>query len=385
MRFLDNRKNKLLICLSLLFVAASIFLPVLISSESYTVNVAVESGKSGNLVIAYSAIALFSVLLVIGYVLLEKKCNSRFVALYSCVAVSNCGYFWLSLSDTLEGAMMANRLSYLGSAYSVMVMLIITMDVCQTTKGKWTMGLLVGISTAAFLLAASGDWFGLYYEAVAIHKVNGVTKLVKDYGPLHILYPVYLLSYFLAMVMVIIRAARQKKLSSSKYAIFLVTVVMTNLIVWGVEQVIDVDFEFLSISYVATEIMLLAIYSMLQDYGIVQPSGTIISVQMLTQLNTRYSVGELPPNMEELFRSFAQKVTTLTSAERRILNYYIDGCEIADIPDLAFISIHTVKKHNRSIYQKLDVASRDELMLYIELFRCCDRLGELLIETAEIE
>ena len=70
----------------------------------------------------------------------------------------------------------------------------------------------------------------------------------------------------------------------------------------------------------------------------------------------------------------------LSSAERRILQYYIDGHETADIPDLAFISIHTVKKHNRSIYQKLDVASRDELMLYIEMFRCCDRLHELIGE-----
>ena len=68
---------------------------------------------------------------------------------------------------------------------------------------------------------------------------------------------------------------------------------------------------------------------------------------------------------------------TLSSAERRILQYYIDGHETADIPDLAFISIHTVKKHNRSIYQKLEVSSRDELMLYIELLRCCGRLGKL--------
>jgi hypothetical protein len=36
-----------------------------------------------------------------------------------------------------------------------------------------------------------------------------------------------------------------------------------------------------------------------------------------------------------------------------------------------------VKKHNRSIYQKLEVASKDELMLYIELLRCCGRLEEL--------
>ena len=124
--------------------------------------------------------------------------------------------------------------------------------------------------------------------------------------------------------------------------------------------------------------MLLLIYSRLREYGIAQPDGTLISVQMLTQLNTqRITPGSLPPGMEDMFQTFAEKVKTLSSAERRILNYYIDGHETADIPDLAFISIHTVKKHNHSIYQKLEVASRDELMLYIELFRCCGRLDEL--------
>ena len=89
--------------------------------------------------------------------------------------------------------------------------------------------------------------------------------------------------------------------------------------------------------------------------------------------------------MEDLFHAFAEKVRTLSSAERRILNYYIDGHDTADIPELAFISIHTVKKHNRSIYQKLEVASRDELMLYIEMFRCCDRLDELTDTKTETE
>ena len=158
--------------------------------------------------------------------------------------------------------------------------------------------------------------------------------------------------------------------------------------VWLVEQIVDVNFEFLSVSYIATEVLLLLIYGMLCDYGIARPETGILSVQLLTQLNTRQvQPHALPSGMEDLLRRFAQRAKTLSTAERRILNYYIDGYETADIPELAFISIHTVKKHNRSIYQKLEVASRDELMLYIELFRCCDRLedltGESLEETVE--
>ena len=123
---------------------------------------------------------------------------------------------------------------------------------------------------------------------------------------------------------------------------------------------------------------------MLCDYGIVHPDAGLLSVQLLTQLNTRQvQPGALPSGMEDMFRSFVEKAKALSSAERRILNYYIDGYETADIPELAFISIHTVKKHNRSIYQKLEVASRDELMLYLELFRCCGRLEELTGEELE--
>lgn len=93
--------------------------------------------------------------------------------------------------------------------------------------------------------------------------------------------------------------------------------------------------------------------------------------------NHRLEQGELPPNIAELFDQFVARKDLLTEAERNILRYYIDGHEIAEIPDLAFISMSTVRKHNRSIYEKLGVASRDELMLYIDLLRRCGRLQEL--------
>ncbi len=378
MNFMNSRRSKLFIGLALVFIAVSILLPAFFASAPPSADSAPVAEKTGNMMIVYSATALCSVLLLLAYALFEKKKDGHFLALFSCVAAVNCGYLLQAMSGTLAGAMMANRLSYSGAAYSVLVMLLIIMDVCQIRRGKVLTALLIAISTAAFVLAAGGDRLGLYYEAVSIETVNGITKLVKDYGPLHIVYPIYLLSYFAGMVAVVLYAARKKKLSSPKYAVFLVAVVLTNLIVWAVEQVIDVDFEFLSISYIATEIMLLAIFSMLRDYGLIQPGGSLVSVELLTQINTKYAAGNLPPNMEALFRSFARKVEALSPAERRILNYYIDGYEIADVPELAFISIHTVKKHNRSIYQKLEIASRDELMLYIELFRCCNRLDEII-------
>ena len=340
--------------------------------------------KAGVLSIIYGVVALLSVFLLVSYYLFDKKKNHRFMALFCCVATSNLGYFLLAICNSLAVAKLANAISYFGGAFSMLVMLLIIYDVCQMRKRQWLTWSLIGISVGVFALAASGDWLGLYYRSVSLEIVNGTTHLVKEYGPLHSLYALYLAGYVVLMLLCIGYAAKTKRLSSPKYTVFLLMTVLLNVGVWLAEQAIIEEFEFLSVSYMVTEVLLLLIYNMLCDYGIIRPETGILSVQMLTQLNTRQvDPDALPPGMEDMFRSFAEKAKTLSLAERRILNYYIDGHDIAEIPDLAFISIHTVKKHNRSIYQKLEIASRDELMLYIELFRCCGRLDELTGEGLE--
>ena len=334
--------------------------------------------KDGVLSIVYGVVALLSVLILSCYFVFDHKKKKRFLVLFSCFAVSNCGFFLLSICKSILVAKIANAMSYYGGAFSILVMLRIICEVCQMRKRKWLNWGLFAITLAVATLAAGGDWLGLYYRSVSLNIINGTTHLVKEYGPLHSLYALYLAGYVVLMLLCIAYAAKTKRLSSPKYTLFLLVTVLLNVGVWLVEQAIDEEFEFLSVSYMITEILLLLIYNMLCDYGIIRPETGVLSVQMLTQLNTRQvDPAALPPGMEDMFRSFSEKAKTLSSAERRILNYYIDGHDIAEIPDLAFISIHTVKKHNRSIYQKLKIASRDELMLYIELFRCCGRLDEL--------
>ena len=79
----------------------------------------------------------------------------------------------------------------------------------------------------------------------------------------------------------------------------------------------------------------------------------------------------------EMMDQFIAGTTTLTPAERHIMRFYIDGHEISEIPELAFISINTVRKHNKNIYRKLGVGTKEELMLYVDLLRRSNRLDEL--------
>ena len=99
--------------------------------------------------------------------------------------------------------------------------------------------------------------------------------------------------------------------------------------------------------------------------------------ELLTMIRER-PVGALPPDVEARLRGFTERANTLTGTERTILQYYMDGYTVKDIPELARISASTVKTHNRNLYRKLGVDSFDELKVYIELFASCGRSGELL-------
>ncbi len=327
---------------------------------------AVDPGKTGNMSVFYGLLAVISLILAVGCAFVNRN-QKKFLLLYSCVFAANSGYFLLSVSDTLAGALMANRLSYLGAAYAVLLMLLIIIEVCGLKLRRGISALLVCVTTGAFLVAASGGISRLYYSAVAIEKVNGVTVLVKEYGPLHGVYCGYLGLYFALMVGVTVYAACRRTVAVPHYAYFLASIVLGNIAVWLVEQFIDSDFEFLSVSYIATELLLLLLYGMLNKFDLLLTEGDP-------------SEQAEPPKADDIglmLDDFAQKIKTLSAAEARILDYYVQGREIAEVPELAYISINTVKKHNRSIYGKLGVASRDDLMLYIELFRRCGRLEEL--------
>lgn len=99
------------------------------------------------------------------------------------------------------------------------------------------------------------------------------------------------------------------------------------------------------------------------------------------QQNTISENTGIPEGIQEIFNNFIERTKTLTNAEYNILEYYIEGYQIMEIPDLAYISMSTVRRHNRSIYEKLEVSSRDELMLYIDLLKRCGRLDELRRNT----
>lgn len=70
-----------------------------------------------------------------------------------------------------------------------------------------------------------------------------------------------------------------------------------------------------------------------------------------------------------LFQNFVKNIKTLSPAERAVFNLYMEGYTAKEIADILCLSINTIKTHNKRIYAKLNVASRKELLLYVQLIK----------------
>lgn len=318
----------------------------------------------------YAIATGISLLLLIGYCYMVRRKNRWFLLLFSSVCVVNTGYLLLSLSVTLSGALWANRIAYLGSVFLSFFMLMIILDACRLRYPRWLPWLLTAVGLAVFFVAASPGWLDIYYKEVSLQIINGVTVLVKKYGPWHRLYLVYLLTYFVCMIAVIIHASAKKRILSNKHAIMLLVAVLVNIGVWLLEQLVRVDFEFLSVSYIISELFLLGLCMMMQELELLHPSKSSVAQPReetaqppRTMENAASTQPETSPTAEVLFQQqyFASQLRHLTPTERLIYDLYLQEKSTKEIMAELNIKENTLKYHNKNIYGKLGVRSRKQL------------------------
>ncbi|MDD3192556.1 MAG: LuxR C-terminal-related transcriptional regulator [Oscillospiraceae bacterium] len=67
------------------------------------------------------------------------------------------------------------------------------------------------------------------------------------------------------------------------------------------------------------------------------------------------------------YEAFVRNIATLSAAEKAVFNLYMDGHTAKEIAEILCLSMNTIKTHNKRIYTKLNVTSRKELMVYVQM------------------
>ena len=68
-----------------------------------------------------------------------------------------------------------------------------------------------------------------------------------------------------------------------------------------------------------------------------------------------------------MFENFVENIKTLSFAEKAVFDLYLKEHTAQEIAKILCLSINTIKTHNKRIYMKLNVSSRKELLVYIQM------------------
>ena len=354
----DNSLKKVFAVLSVLFLLVL-----------NTTGCSPVGSKNGSITYIYAAAAALSLVLLIGCLLTVRKKRFWFILLFSSVLVVNTGYTLLAMSPNLSAALWANRLAYLGSVFLPFSMLMIIISVTNTPCKKRTPKLLLCIAVIIFLIAASPGILPVYYKEVSFAVVDGVSTLVKVYGLLHPLYLLYLVGYFSAMVSIIIRASKSKSMGTTSHAVIIAIAVFVNIGVWFIEQLVSIDFEMLSVSYIISELFLLGVHLVMnENQHLKELVNQVENAQIYTDENSATTDVMLNnPLITEMvdverIETFLSGLETLTPTENAIYEAHIARVTSKEIMANMNIKESTLKYHNRNLYSKLGVSSRKELL-----------------------
>lgn len=322
-----------------------------------------------NISVIYMVTTAISFIFLIGYCAIVKNRKAYFVLLFTSVFVVNAGYVFLALSKTLPEALLANRISYLGSVFLPLFMLLIIMDECRIKCHRILCCCLIIASVVVFFIAATPGYNTLYYRDVTLIFVDGGAKLIKSYGPLHRIYYIYLATYFLLMIAVIAISWAKHSHRFSKLAVNLLVLVLGNILVWFIEQVFRINFEFLSITYIITEMYLLSLYNIADDIYVQVDDDAVHRQDTLQNVHTEgcreYIIdADDIPDINDIIRAWPA-VSQLTAREVEVFNELILNRKRKEIADQLCVSENTIKKHTSNIFTKLNVSSRNEILKMI--------------------
>ena len=159
----------------------------------------------------YYIVFFLSLLMTGSFLYRNPKTDTTFI-LFSILVTINClGNCARASAQTLEMAVWANKFLYVGGVFAPLLLMYIIARLCGIRIPRllgWFMAVYSAVVLGLVLTVGYND---LYYKEVSLAHGDGYSYLVKDYGPLHILYPVLMLLYCAIFVFFVIYTIRHRQ------------------------------------------------------------------------------------------------------------------------------------------------------------------------------
>ena len=210
----------------------------------------------------YVIALIISLLLTLVYAFKWHRHFEVHLTLYfSFVPITLAGYVLLSLSNSLDAALIANKMIYIGGCFLPFFMMMCVLEHCGFELHKGFRTLFLACSSIMYLAALSSGYHPYFYKEVTFERVGDFAMLHKTYGFMHTLFYILLFAYTIISFGSIIYSFFFKKNMSRKIVLLLfVPGFLTFLSFFGGRLITDM-FDLAPFAYVFSQaVFLLIVY-----------------------------------------------------------------------------------------------------------------------------
>ena len=297
------------------------------------------------MVALYFAAFAFSVLLLILTLVATSQYRGNYHVLSTMTtAIVNFGYWQLAMSHNLEEALLANRIAYLDGTFLTLFMFLAVAQFCRIRVPAF---MVTAMSIAGFVvlgLAYTGGYSTIYYSNVSIVRRHGVTFLVTQDGPAHILYTCLIVVYVVIDLGVMVYAFRNKNKVSYINTFFLLATELFCIAVYAIESFTICEIQLLPFAYVLNMVLLFVLFRRTnlydlsinaehireerREYGYVSFSrhgkyigSNEVARKYFPELERLLMDHKIPPKEEFLYKEFGDWVTHFGSSTGKTRYY----------------------------------------------------------------
>lgn len=152
----------------------------------------------------YYVLFSISVILLLVYVLRwHWNFDVHITVIFVLVPIANLGYAMMARANSMDAAIVANKIAYLGAIFLPPLILLAECSLCNIRINRWIRALFLGFSMVVYMQVLSIGITKDFYSRVSFQLINGFGVLRKEYGPWHSVF-IYLTLFYVAMCLLII-------------------------------------------------------------------------------------------------------------------------------------------------------------------------------------
>ncbi|MBR1765233.1 MAG: HD domain-containing protein [Ruminococcus sp.] len=220
------------------------------------------------MIIVYYDIMLFLslVMTAIYAIVWHKHFSIHITLIFALIPIADLGYLMLAQSDNVEAAFNAMKLIYLGGFFLNLFVTFSVFNLCRIELGKAIQAGLFILNILVYSCVLTIGRNGLFYKSATHYTAYGAGRMHKTYGPVHTVFYILLILYFILGVAASVYSIFKKKDVSNKIIYLLLFTEFIGIASYFLQKVLDV--EFVPLSYFGAQVIYLLIIHRMCLYDI---------------------------------------------------------------------------------------------------------------------